>query len=51
MFIALFIILLFLWILGFGVMHTAGFLIHLLLIAAIISLIVHLVRPHGGTTV
>jgi hypothetical protein len=51
MFVALFVILLILWILGFGVMHTAGFLVHLLLIAAIIALIVHFVRPHGGTTV
>ena len=50
MFIALFVILLVLWILGFGVLHAAGFMIHLLLIAAIISLIVHLVRPHGGGT-
>ena len=48
MFIALFVILLLLWVLGFGVMHAAGFLVHLLLIAAVVSLIVHLVRPAGG---
>jgi hypothetical protein len=46
MFIALFIILLLLWIFGFTAMHVAGFAIHLLLILAIISLIIHFVRPH-----
>jgi hypothetical protein len=51
MFIALFIILLGLWAIGFGVMHTAGFLIHLLLIGAIISLIIHLVSPRGTSKV
>jgi hypothetical protein len=51
MFVALFVVLLLLWILGFGVMHAAGFMVHLLLIAAIVALIVHLVRPHGGSTV
>ena len=50
MFAALFIILLLMWIMGFTVMHTAGFMIHLLLIGAVISLILHLVRPKGGTT-
>jgi hypothetical protein len=52
MFIALFVILLLLWIFGFTAFHVAGFAIHLLLILAIISLIVHFVRPHGaGPTV
>jgi hypothetical protein len=51
MFVALFVILLLLWVLGFGVMHTAGFFIHLLLIAALISLVVHFVGPKRGTTV
>jgi hypothetical protein len=46
MFIALFVILLLLWIFGFTAMHAAGFAIHILLILAIISLIVHFVRPH-----
>jgi hypothetical protein len=46
-FTVLFIILLCAWILGFGVFHVAGFLIHLLLIAAVIALILHFVR---GTT-
>jgi hypothetical protein len=52
MFIALFVILLLLWIFGFTAFHVAGFAIHLLLILAIISLIVHFVRPHHhGPTV
>ena len=50
MFIALFVILLLLWIFGWTAMHAAGFAIHLLLLAAIISLIVHFVRPRGSTT-
>ena len=43
-FTILFIILLLAWILGFGVFHVAGGLIHLLLIAAVIALILHFVR-------
>jgi uncharacterized protein DUF5670 len=46
MFIALFVILLLLWIFGFTAMHVAGFAIHILLILAIIALIIHFVRPH-----
>jgi hypothetical protein len=48
MFITLFVILLVLWILGFSAFHVAGAAIHILLILAIISLIVHFVRPHHG---
>ena len=44
MFAALFVILLIAWIFGFVVFHVAGGLIHLLLIVAVISLIVHFVR-------
>ena len=47
MFIALFVILLLMWALGFGVMHTAGFLIHLLLLAALVSLVIHFVAPRS----
>jgi hypothetical protein len=39
----LFVILLIAWITGFTVFHVAGALIHLLLIFAIISLILHFV--------
>lgn len=48
MFLLIFAILLVLWILGFTVFHVASALIHLLLIIAVISLIVHFVR--GRTT-
>jgi hypothetical protein len=44
MFLALFFILLIFWILGFVAFHVAGGLIHLLIIVAIISLILHIVR-------
>ncbi len=44
MFIALGILLLLAWIVGFAVYHVAHFAIHLLLIFALISLIVHFVR-------
>jgi Family of unknown function (DUF5670) len=47
MLLVLFIILVILWLGGFFVMHVSSFLIHLLLIAAIISLILHFVR--GGS--
>jgi Family of unknown function (DUF5670) len=40
----LFVVLLVAWILGWGVFHIAGGLIHLLLILAVISLILHFVR-------
>jgi Family of unknown function (DUF5670) len=44
MLIALAIILLVAWIFGFVVYHAASLAIHLLLLAAIISFIIHLVR-------
>ena len=44
MLLTLFVILLVLWMLGFFAFHVAGGLIHLLLIIAVISLILHLVR-------
>jgi hypothetical protein len=43
-FIFLFAILLFAWLGGFLVFHVSGFLIHLLLLFAVISLIAHLFR-------
>jgi hypothetical protein len=39
----LFVILLIAWIFGFSVFHVAGGLIHLLLIFAVISLILHFI--------
>jgi len=44
MFLILFIILLIMWGMGFFAFHVAGALIHLLIIFAVISLIVHIVR-------
>jgi hypothetical protein len=41
MFMTLFFILLVMWLLGFFAFHIAGGLIHLLLIIAVISLIMH----------
>jgi hypothetical protein len=46
MFIGLFFLLLVAWVLGWTVFHVAGGLIHLLLVLAFISLVVHFVR--GG---
>jgi hypothetical protein len=43
-FIAIFGVLLVLWLLGFLAFHVAGGLIHLLLIIAVISLVVHFFR-------
>jgi hypothetical protein len=42
LFLILFIVLLVMWLLGFAAFHVAGGLIHLLLIIAVISLVVHL---------
>jgi Family of unknown function (DUF5670) len=46
MFLLVFFILLVLWLLGFTLFHVTSFLIHLLLIVAVIALILHFVR--GG---
>ena len=44
MFLAVFVILLVMWLMGLFAFHVAGGLIHLLLIIAVISLVVHLFR-------
>ena len=44
MFLILFIVLLVIWLLGWAAFHIAGGLIHLLLIVAVISLILHFFR-------
>lgn len=49
MFMALFFVLLVFWLLGWGAFHVAGGLIHLLLIVAVISLIVHFMRGRRAT--
>ncbi|HLI35624.1 MAG TPA: lmo0937 family membrane protein [Terriglobia bacterium] len=50
MLLGLFVILLIAWIFGFIVFHVASALIHILIILAIISLIVHLIRGRGHAT-
>jgi uncharacterized protein DUF5670 len=47
-FTILFAVLLVAWLLGLGVFHVAGGLIHILLIFAVISLILHFVRGTRG---
>ena len=49
MFLGLAVVLLVLWLLGFLAFHVAGGLIHLLILLAVISLVVHFIR--GRTTV
>jgi hypothetical protein len=44
MFLVLFVILLFVWLMGWVAFHVAGGLIHLLLVLAVISLIAHIFR-------
>jgi hypothetical protein len=44
MLITIFAMLVFLWLLGFTVFHVASGLIHLLLILAFVSLVMHFVR-------
>jgi len=47
MFLTLFIVLLLAWIFGFTLFHVTNFMIHILLIAAVIALIMHFVRPRS----
>ena len=42
------IVLVVLWLLGFVAFHVAGLFIHLLLLFAVISLIMHFVRGRGA---
>ncbi len=48
-FTTLFVVLLVAWVLGFGVFHVAGALIHILLVLAVIALILHFVRSTART--
>ncbi len=49
MYLVLFLVLLFLWLMGWTAFHVAGGLIHILLVFALISLIMHIFR--GSRTV
>ncbi|MGI9101146.1 MAG: lmo0937 family membrane protein [Terriglobales bacterium] len=51
LFLILFVVLLLAWIFGWAVFHVAGALMHILLVLAVISLIVHFVRGSRTTTV
>ena len=48
MFLTLFVVLLILWLMGFFAFHVAGGLIHLLLIVALISLVMHFFRGRSA---
>jgi len=47
MFVALAVILVLAWALGFGVFHVGGGLVHLLIILALLAVIVHFARGRG----
>ena len=49
MLIALAVILALAWVLGFTVMHVSSFAIHLLIVLAIVSVVVHLFRGRRVT--
>jgi hypothetical protein len=44
MFLAIGVVLVLLWLGGFFMFHTAGFLIHILLLCALISFVFHFLR-------
>jgi hypothetical protein len=48
MFLILALVLILAWVGGFVVFHTAGFLIHLLLVFAVISIIFHFLRGRSA---
>jgi hypothetical protein len=49
MLVALAIILALAWILGFTVFHVSSFAIHLLIVAAVVSVVAHLFRGRSVT--
>ena len=50
MFIAFAIILAMLWVFGFGVFHVASSAVHVLILLAVVSLVVHFIRRPARTT-
>ena len=50
MFLALFVVALIAWVLGWAVFHVASGLIHLLLLVGVIFLVAHFVRPRNAAT-
>lgn len=49
MFLIAFVVLIVAWLLGWGAFHVAGGFIHLLLIVAVISIILHFTRGRTAT--
>jgi len=49
MFLTLFFILLVAWILGFVALHVAGIMIHILLIIALFSILLHVLRGKSAS--
>ncbi|MGA7312615.1 MAG: lmo0937 family membrane protein [Silvibacterium sp.] len=49
MFLILALVLILAWVGGLVVFHTAGFLIHLLLLFAVISIVFHFLRGRSST--
>ena len=49
MFLGIGILLVLLWLGGFVMFHTAGFLIHILLVLAVISFVFHFLRGRSRT--
>lgn len=49
MFLAIGVVLVLLWLGGFVMFHTAGFLIHILLILALVSFVFHFLRGNRRT--
>ena len=49
MFLGIGIVLILLWLGGFVMFHTAGFLIHILLVLAVISIMFHFLRGNSRT--
>ena len=47
-FTILFVVLIIAWLLGLTMFHVAGGLIHILLVVAVISLVLHFVRGRRG---
>ncbi|WP_446744819.1 lmo0937 family membrane protein [Silvibacterium acidisoli] len=50
MWLAIGVVLILAWLGGFVVFHTAGFLIHLLLIFAVISIVFHFLRGSSSSS-
>jgi uncharacterized membrane protein (DUF485 family) len=47
-FLVLFFVLLIVWLIAWAAMHVAGGFVHILIVIAVISLIIHFVRRRGA---